>query len=216
MSSQADFERLMAYADGELTPEEAAEVERRLRDDPEATETLRELQAHAGRLRAAYGPLSAELPESVTRLFPATSRESPSTGTGNRRHWWTTVAAAVLAAFLVGLPGAYYVSGKLADELRQELVAEAEADRSYLEAAVGEALENELSGTALPWKNPASGHEGQVMPVRSFRSAEGKWCREYVAQGEIGLYWEERRAIACREGPQDWQTRIEMPQRSNS
>ena len=117
--------------------------------------------------------------------------------------------AAVLAVLLVGLPGVYLLQDRAKAGLRQDLAAEVRSDRRYLASAVGQALEHEISGSVLPWKNPESGSEGQVMPVRSFRSAEGQWCREYVAQGQVGILWDERRAIACREGEGVWRTRIE-------
>ena len=81
-------------------------------------------------------------------------------------------------------------------------------DRQFLQDAIGRALEKHLSGQAVEWRNPMSGNRGEVVPVRTFRSEAGQWCREYrevlfLAEGE-----EVRYAIACRHSGGEWRTRL--------
>ena len=72
---------------------------------------------------------------------------------------------------------------------------------------MSEALESRASGSSVSWTNPDSGHSGSVTPLRTFKSQQGQWCREYttVEMSEAGP--RDQRAIACREGDGVWKTR---------
>ena len=66
MSSKIELETLTAFADGELSAAEHAEVEAQLAADPEAERILAELSAGARLLRAAYSdPAFQEAPEAL-------------------------------------------------------------------------------------------------------------------------------------------------------
>ncbi len=53
-----------------------------------------------------------------------------------------------------------------------------EADRRRAAAAEYHALEEEPVGTGREWRNPESGHHGEVVVTREFRR-DGRLCREY-------------------------------------
>jgi surface antigen len=69
-------------------------------------------------------------------------------------------------------------------------------------------LEEYVSGQSASWHNPESGNRGEITPIRTFKSPEGTWCREYSTQETRGALQETRQAIACREGNGRWQTRV--------
>ncbi|MDP6708415.1 MAG: RT0821/Lpp0805 family surface protein [Alphaproteobacteria bacterium] len=52
-------------------------------------------------------------------------------------------------------------------------------DRRLANGAVQKALETRLSGTSTFWRNDASGNAGAVVPVRTYRTKGGRYCRVY-------------------------------------
>jgi surface antigen len=82
-----------------------------------------------------------------------------------------------------------------------------------LAAAVALALESNVSGKLATWRNPDSGSNGTVEPVRTFRAASGQWCREYIQTADLtteSIQSERRRGIACRDSDGQWRTRVEL------
>jgi len=102
----AQYERLTAYLDGELSPEEREDVEQMLRQDVAAQRLLRELRetiAMVASLPRSAAP--ADLAEGVTARMEreALLGEAPgevSRGAGRVR-WWRGVAAAAAIAIVV-------------------------------------------------------------------------------------------------------------------
>lgn len=75
------------------------------------------------------------------------------------------------------------------------------------------ALETRVSGKPATWRNPDSGSYGTVEPVRTFRAANGQWCREYIQTADLAAELFQparRRAIACRDPDGQWRTRLEL------
>lgn len=54
-----------------------------------------------------------------------------------------------------------------------------DAEIALAEAAVQEALENNPSRHPASWRSEVTGRAGTVTPVRTFRAAEGFFCREF-------------------------------------
>lgn len=90
-------ERLLAYVDGRLAPDDAAEVERALPNDPEAQALVETLRAAALPYRDAVETLIAVPDLSDIRQTVVSSR----TGARPQVRRWLSVAAA-LAVFFVG------------------------------------------------------------------------------------------------------------------
>ena len=78
--------------------------------------------------------------------------------------------------------------------------------RYTMRNALAEALETNISGTPVSWQNPTSGWSGVAVPVRTFRNAEGAFCREYSETVTLGTGFEEVIGIACRRDNGIWQT----------
>lgn len=78
---------------------------------------------------------------------------------------------------LFGLPGATRgATGAPPESLYRGLD---EADVALARATVQDALETALSRRTRTWINETSGHSGSVRPLRTFRIADGRYCRQY-------------------------------------
>lgn len=178
-------ERLAAYADGQLSPEEAREVEQAIGQDPALA---RAVEAHRGlrdRLGAHFAPvLSDPVPDRLTALLrpaeqkgaevidfavAAAARREPRPAVTRR---WTRYAGPALAATLVlgvvglglgwgSLRGGDYARGDVASALDSQLVASQPTD-------------------------------AKVRVLLSFRDRTGAVCRAFATTGEA--------SIACRHG----------------
>jgi len=78
-----------------------------------------------------------------------------------------------------------------------------EADRQAAARAEYAALEEGRSGAATPWRNPDSGHYGEVVPSRPYRQ-RGQNCRDYTHTIYIDGQPEVLRGTACRAEDGTW------------
>lgn len=74
-----------------------------------------------------------------------------------------------------------------------------EEDVVVAAAAVQDALEQSLSNQGRHWRSGSSGASGVVVPLRTFRVADGRYCRDFieivVASGRPPA---SRKSTACR------------------
>jgi anti-sigma factor RsiW len=220
MTRQIDDEILMAYVDGELDEIAAREVEASIAADPDLAETVRSLRDSAMSLHAAFAePMRGQVPDrliaTIESGFAARKRKTA------RSSWYGHPAYAAMAAsiavLVLGLGGTYVFVDRQVEQRLAKLEAARAADRDIIQATIATALEKQLSGVPVAWRNPESGSSGQVEPVRTFRNAAGQWCREYVLETDVrlgGARSETRRAIACREPEGRWRTRLELTSES--
>jgi surface antigen len=101
---------------------------------------------------------------------------------------------ATLAGSIIGLLAGGEI-GKQLDE-RQRLILASTTNRT---------LETSRSGTEVPWRDPDSGVHGTVTPKPAYKSAQGRYCREYTQTVVIG--GEDKRAYgtACRQPDGSWE-----------
>ena len=66
------------------------------------------------------------------------------------------------------------------------------------------ALETQRSGTSLSWDNSRDNHRGSVTPLKTFKTAEGIYCREYSERIEAGGGIRQVNATACRDRRGQW------------
>jgi len=79
-----------------------------------------------------------------------------------------------------------------------------EKDRLLMEKSSQQALEYSPSGKSVPWSNPDNGNSGSVRPVKTYRTSEGKYCREYTQDVMIGGESHKAFGKACREPDGHW------------
>lgn len=223
MTATIEPERLIAYLDGELDAEAAGAVESAIAADPKLAETATALGADLATIRAAFGePLRAEVPQ---RLIAAVDgafaqRRTVSDGGAGRGYFrhpaWGAVAASIIAV-VAGLAGAdFFAERSVKREFARMETARA-ADRAIVQATISRVLETRVSGSQAQWRNPDSGSEGTIEPLRTFKISTGQWCREYIHSAEYRGWREWRttlRAVACRESDGRWKTRLSLGEES--
>lgn len=218
MTDRIETETLVAYVDGELGAEAAGAVERAMAADPEVAAAVDALRRDAALVRAAYNEaLLAPVPERLLRAIDAgfAARRGGSGGGaeagGAPRAPWRMAVAAGLAALAVGLSGSYFLADWQVERRIARIEAIRTADQRFIEQTIARALEKHVSGTLVEWRNPASGSQGEVEPVRTFRNASGQFCREYVHRADLrtpGAGHQTRRGIACRGSDGHWSTKL--------
>jgi anti-sigma factor RsiW len=189
-------ETLMAYADGELAPALAAEVEQAMRTDPAVEAAVRRHRLLRADVFAAFaGVLDEPVPE---RLQPAASAPVADAGgatvhsLAERRAarqaavrpapaWprWGALAASLAVGVLAGALGWQALDGRQGPFARQDgaLVAQGE---------LADALSRRLAA------EPA-GSDAMRLGV-SFQARDGAYCRSFMLGATAGL--------ACRENGQ--------------
>jgi surface antigen len=199
---------LMRLCDGELEGERARAVAARCREDREAAAFVAGLEADRALLRAAF-PVEAGNATARTALESAFAARRRRAAAGRWRPA-LPIAASVVITVLLGA-GGVFLAERRAAEVASATVAAAQArDRALMVRAFGEALDRQVSGAAVDWRNPETGSSGAVMPLRTFRAADGRWCREYEERVEQGGAVERRIGIACREAGR-WRLEFERP-----
>jgi surface antigen len=77
-------------------------------------------------------------------------------------------------------------------------------DRIEMERAAQYSLEHNRSDEPREWRNPDSGHHGSITPKRTYRTAEGRYCREYQQMVIIGGEEHQAYGTACRQPDGSW------------
>jgi surface antigen len=104
-----------------------------------------------------------------------------------------------LAGTAIGVLGGAWLGSSLGRQLD-------EADRTYERRAGARALA-QPTGRQVAWRNPDSGHSGALRPLRSWRDADGRPCRELERRVEIEGQRETATATACRDRDGVWEIR---------
>jgi surface antigen len=76
-------------------------------------------------------------------------------------------------------------------------------DKRRAAAAQTHALETGPSGVPVAWRNPESGHYGNVVPGPAYQ-ANGKTCRQYTTTIYLDGAPQTARAAACRNADGTW------------
>jgi len=103
-----------------------------------------------------------------------------------------------MPAEAAGVPAGTYVGSGLGPDLVPD-------DRTYMRRYTQDALEYNRLWQLSAWRNPVSGANGTVMPVRTYRSDQGQHCREFETTLSVDGD-DPQRAIrrACRESDGTW------------
>lgn len=184
-----DDEKFFAWLDGELSGEEAAEMDSKVAADPRLAELAEQHRAVALWLRSAFGTIAeAPVPERLAQAvrtprsevidFTQRGRKRGPGGWGSVPQWAAMAATLVLGLF-VGLM------------VREPTVAPVEVERGgiYAAAALDRALDAQLASAP---------EDGEVRIGLTFRDQAGAICRSFAGEQASGL--------ACRDGDR-WQVR---------
>jgi len=80
-----------------------------------------------------------------------------------------------------------------------------ERDKMMAERASQNALETSESGVRTTWKNPDTGNYGYVVPTKTYKTNDGRYCREFTHEVTIGGKQEVAYGRACRQPDGQWQ-----------
>ena len=78
------------------------------------------------------------------------------------------------------------------------------ADKMHLERTTQNSLEYNKAGQTSTWRNPDSGNAGSVTPTSTYKSANGKDCREYKTKIVVDGKEETGTGRACRDAEGNW------------
>jgi hypothetical protein len=186
MAERIDETAVIAWLDGELTPEEAARVEQAVAHDAGLRAVADRHRMIQARFAAAFGPIAhepVELPRSaeVISLAAARAARAQHDKTPTRR-WWIpgAIAASLVAGLVIGQmqrPSGVGVGDR--------------ADALALAPVLAHALDRQLAG-----------EPGPVRVALSFRAQDGSYCRSFSATYLAG--------VACRAG-NGWRMRYATP-----
>ncbi|MFO1372268.1 MAG: RT0821/Lpp0805 family surface protein [Candidatus Competibacteraceae bacterium] len=205
---------LMAYVDGELDPVTCAEVEALLAKNQELRRKVRGLRESTALVRSAFNHiLYNPMPEFNTGRERVVVPLNDFAGKGRKRvqNWWprTLPLAATLAALVVGASLGHYLTERdIARELRNAGLSVSLADEAAIQKALMQGLEKELSGTRVAWSNPDTGHQGAIVPIRTFQSETGQYCREFMEFRKVAGSTYDQGGVACRHAEGIWKVRI--------
>jgi len=101
---------------------------------------------------------------------------------------------------LVGLGLGALLGGVIGDKIGQDLD---NRDRSMVYNTSQRAFETTPTGRTVSWKNPDSGHYGQVTPTKTIYQG-GTVCREYQQKITVGGKTVEGYGTACRQQDGSW------------
>jgi hypothetical protein len=180
---KVDLEALIAFADGELSDDERAEVQRALDSDPALSAQLEQQRRLRAHIAAAFEPIAQEPPPA--ELVAAVRAPVHVLSLAPRRpRWgmreWGAMAASLAAGVVVGIA-----------VLRpQPLVS---TDNATLVAAgpLQRALDSQL----------ASDTDKPVRIGLTYRNRDGAFCRTFAMNAA------HMQGLACRSGPQ-WRLEI--------
>ncbi len=102
-----------------------------------------------------------------------------------------------LAAVAIGALGGAYLGGEVGRSLDR-------ADKAHAERAALNALEHNRTSETVRWRNPDSGHSGTFTPTLTYRTADGRNCREYQTTVTVGGRSKDAYGTACRQGNGTW------------
>ena len=180
-----------AFNDGQLNEKDSEAVRSLLAEDVQARSYLAELVELDRLLRSTFNRLEQQ---AVPARFHAMLRK-------NRSHAFSRyfVPAALAASLLLVV--VLVVRQDTIDHQMQEQLSQMRLEIASLK---NQTLENTPSGEAVTWVAPVGQTRAEVTPLKTFRTKDNRFCREYEERLEDANGVEVRRGIACRTGKGLW------------
>ena len=86
-----------------------------------------------------------------------------------------------------------------------------EADLAYARAAASDALARGAKDSSVPWQNPETGAGGNITPLATSYSEDGRPCRDFLASYVHGGSQDWLQGAACRSADGAWEIRRLKP-----
>ena len=215
MSRHFDEETLSRFLDGDLPADERAEIDAALEADPTLVERLSALEAQDHAIREWFDAQLTEAPAALTESVRNSFAERRAHGGGGPGwgHWWLPSAAAA-AVVAVGLGAFDYMLDRRVDRALDQMRAERASDMALLASAMQEVLETRESGVEVSYTNSSTGFGVTLIPRRTWKSASGHWCREFIEVFEGTGRDIAPTSVACRDPEGQWRrvtTKVPSP-----
>lgn len=186
-------ELINAFYDDQLDEVQTENAKRLLTQEPAAREYLEEIRRLDRVLGRAFEPAMHEpMPPGLVAVLKH-----------KRRKPFNQLAVPLALAASLILAGVLLVRQ---DALEQQLKMQQQMLQMSQEIAVlrHRALENIASGQVASWVAPVGETRAEIRPLRTYRTADKGFCREYEERVEDADGVEMRRGIACRAGKGIW------------
>ncbi len=203
MTRRIDDETLSRWLDSELDASDRTAVEDAIRTGTEDADHVARLRAQDDRLRQWFETESADtahLAESVRAGF---ANKGAGTRFSSRHAWWMPAAAAA-AIVVAGLVGFDYMLERRVNDALEQMRSERASDLALMATAMQDVLESQESGTEVAFQNPETGLAFRIKPQRTWKSASGHWCREFVEVIGGQKVSDAPLSTACRIAKQRW------------
>lgn len=204
--------QLNAYIDGELTEQEMQALEQVLKNDAAASDYVRKSKKYMELGRealdvAAQEPISGELQGVLNKLK---SRDTKQKNPLIQNHPYFAIAASLL--LLITGYGLGVVSTERGFQ-QQMLATEAirEYTRKEVRTELNRVLEFTPSGTSVVWKSDTHDVSAELLPLRTLKTPDSRYCREFREVLLIDGVREMRQGLSCRVGEKRWETRMILP-----
>ena len=202
MKKTYDETMLSAYVDGELDAATMNEVDSLLGRDQEAAEYVLDTVRTTARLKAE---MNAVLQEEVPQRLLDTL--SPRQVVSSRRKPFIRNLLRVAALLILGYLGfgIGILTERNAGEISPALIAPLPASYSDV---VDAALEFNLSGKPREWVDPGGSVALKVTPVKTYRSRDGVYYREYRLELATDTRQSHVNGLAYRTAEGKWRTKV--------
>lgn len=204
-----DDETLSRWFDGELGPDKTAEIAERLTDDTALAERVERLERGDALLRDWFDerlePPAPEL-ENLVRKGIRKRQKTPQV------YLWVPAVAAAGVILVAGLVGFDKMIEQRVNSALDQMQAQRASDVATLASAMQDVLETRPSGEAVLVQNASTGFQATLVPKRTWKSASGHWCREFVEIFPGVQVAEAPVSTACRMKDGTWvRLRTEIP-----
>ena len=77
-------------------------------------------------------------------------------------------------------------------------------DRIHAGQTFQNSLEHNQNAIGQQWKNPNTGNSGAVIPVKTYQTDSGQYCREFQQTITVGNKTQDGWGTACRQPDGSW------------
>lgn len=204
---------LNAYIDREMDRRQRLDLQQRVMTDADAALYVEDMESVQRLLRSALDEASSQPPSAG--LEQVLLRLKAAGNTRRRRQSIWGQPALALAAGLALLGIGFGTGLFTANQQLERRISALEEGRNQALDEVGLALNRVLeyspSGKAVAWRSERHDASGELTPIRTLKTPDKRYCREYRETLVINGEREERRGLSCRTGKEQWERRLIIP-----
>ncbi|MES9898450.1 MAG: hypothetical protein ABW148_05445 [Sedimenticola sp.] len=213
-----DESLLNAYIDGELDHGQMKRIKHELNDDKEAAQYVRavrrfHLVSGAALDEEINSSAPGDLEAKLYALKENHAQQSPPPPEENVKQGYRYLHLALAAGFAtlaLGFTLGFFSSGYhmqqqmlLAQSVREEMLFESKQ-------VMNRVFEHNPSGEVVAWVSDNGKIQGELLPIRTLKLGDKRFCREFQEILIIDGQKEVRQGLSCRQGREQWDTKMIM------